>query len=51
MAKPEKKRITIGEILDAVRSGELDLSKRDISSLQKAVEERNASGRYRNKQH
>lgn len=49
--KPTKKIVTVGEILDMARKGEIDLSAKVTISLERAIENKNVSGRQRNKQH
>lgn len=47
--KPKKITKKVGDLLDMIRNGELDLEKKDLPSLEKAIEKRNAAGRYKNK--
>ncbi len=49
--KPIKKTVTVGDILDMVRKGEINLDVKVIISLEKAVENKNVSGRHKNKQY
>ncbi len=49
MTKPTKKTLTVGDIIDKVNRGEIDLSTRVTISLSDL--KKDAAGRQRNKQH